>query len=77
MIDIGSCGCSRHATILDWSRANKLEFNAGKSEALFFGKTHGQQRPAFKLGVETIYCKENVKCLGVVIDEKLNFKAHV
>ncbi|GJQ80424.1 hypothetical protein Trydic_g15232, partial [Trypoxylus dichotomus] len=64
-------------TILDWSRANKLEFNAGKSEALFFGKTHGQQRPTFKLGAETIYCKENVKYLGVVIDEKLNFKAHV
>ncbi|GJQ67640.1 hypothetical protein Trydic_g8431 [Trypoxylus dichotomus] len=65
------------ATILDWSRANKLVFNAGKSEALFFGKTHGQQRPTFKLGAETIYCKENVKYLGVVIDEKLNFKAHV
>ncbi|GJQ67635.1 hypothetical protein Trydic_g8426 [Trypoxylus dichotomus] len=35
------------ATILDWSRANKLTFNAGKSEALFFGKTHGQRRPKF------------------------------
>ncbi|GJQ74934.1 hypothetical protein Trydic_g9562 [Trypoxylus dichotomus] len=65
------------ATILDWSRANKLTFNAGKSEALFFGKTHGQRRPKFQLGTETIHCKENVKYLGVVIDEKLNFKAHV
>ncbi|GJQ83685.1 hypothetical protein Trydic_g14392 [Trypoxylus dichotomus] len=65
------------ATILDWSRANKLTFNAGKSEALFFGKTHGQRRSKFQLGTETIHCKENVKYLGVVIDEKLNFKAHV
>ncbi|GJQ68329.1 hypothetical protein Trydic_g23102, partial [Trypoxylus dichotomus] len=65
------------ATILGWRRANKLLFNAGKSEALFFGKTQGQQLPTFKLGAETIYCKEDVKYLGVVIDEKLNFKAHV
>ncbi|GJQ66528.1 hypothetical protein Trydic_g4514 [Trypoxylus dichotomus] len=65
------------ATILDWSRANKLTFNAGKSEAPIFGKTHGQRRPTFQLETETIHCKENVKYLGVVIDEKLNVKAHV
>lgn len=64
-------------TLREWSLETKLEFNAEKTEAIFFGKTPRQQNPVFKLGAKSIYCSETIKYLGVVIDKSLKFKAHV
>ena len=67
--------------LVDWATRTKLEFNPAKSDALYVGIKYGQARPSFKLGNHHVRCREAcreaVKYLGVIIDERVNWKAHV
>ena len=64
-------------SINTWAHKAKLQFNTSKSEALFYGKTPDQQRPTFVLGTGRIYCKEHIKYLGVLIDDRLSWKPQI
>lgn len=61
----------------EWAAESRLSFNARKTEALFFGKRPGQERPSFVLNGERIRCKEAIRYLGVLIDDRLSWDQHV
>lgn len=70
-------GTEALASLLDWARDEKLEFNVAKTEALFFGKRPGQERPTFRMGEGRVYCKDQIKYLGVMIDDRLSWNQHI
>lgn len=66
-----------HERLLRWSKKIKLEFNPQKTQALFFGKKPGQQRPTYKMGEHTIRCSDELTYLGVVISANRKWDAHI
>ena len=57
-----------------WFDMNKLTLNVEKCESISFGRAQTVSEEAFG---EKISCKRSCKYLGVLIDDKLNFKDHV
>ena len=57
-----------------WFDMNKLIHIVEKCESINFGRAQPVSKEAFG---ETIPCKSSCKYLGVLIDNKLNFKDHV
>ncbi len=61
-----------------WGRSNDLNFNASKTEAVFF--TRRRKPPPYKplfVNGEAVKYSEVCKYLGVTIDSKLNWKTHI
>ena len=58
----------------NWFDVNKLTLNVEKCESISFGRAQPVSEEAFG---EKISCKSSCKYLGVLIDNKLNFKDHV
>ena len=66
-------------TIVKWLSANKLAFNAQKTEFMIFDSS--DELTNIQVNLDTISisideCKET-KYLGLMLDSKLNFKAHI
>ena len=66
--------------ISDWMFSNKLQLNKDKTEFLIIGlkKQLNKILPkALMLENDTIFCKPEVRNLGVLFDENLNMKSHI
>lgn len=61
--------------ILHWSFDNSLEINPTKSRALMFGNYDNVLD--ISVGHNSIEFVEHHKCLGIIIDRKLNFTQHI
>lgn len=60
-----------------WFDKNKLSLNLGKTKLMLFGNHKENKWIQLQIqGVNIEMVKEN-KFLGVIIDEKLNWKAHI
>lgn len=59
-----------------WMSNNSLSINPSKTKALFFSQ-HGENNLRLEYNGSIIEFVESIKCLGVVIDDKLNFNHHV
>lgn len=64
------------AIALEWGARNKLQFSAEKTEAIQFRGPH-VRRPLIKLNGARVKIVPQAKYLGVILDRKLNFAAHV
>ena len=64
----------------DWFRANKLSINAQKTHYLLFHTRFyelPESLPTIKLGGEIILRCDNVKFLGLLLDDKLEWGTHI
>ena len=62
----------------DWTIANKLTIHAGKTKFLMFtNRLATRQNLSIRILNSVIQPINNCKYLGVYLDEKLNFKAHI
>ena len=61
-----------------WFRANKLSLNAAKTNYMVFAPDHGAQH-SFHVHIDNVNIerKTNVKFLGLLIDDKLNWAEHI
>lgn len=60
-----------------WSHKVRLQFNASKTKALFFGIRPNQERPTFKMADETIRCGDESRYLGDIISANMKWTAHI
>ena len=64
-------------TMVDWFEFNGMQANPGKFQAIVFSSAPNPERPSFTIKGAHIECLDDVKLLGVTVDQKLNFDAHV
>ena len=64
--------------MIDWFRANLLTINLDKTECLLFNKNNCNSplNLELELGTHTIKCTDQVKFLGLWIDNKLQWTLH-
>ena len=60
-----------------WLRANKLFINYSKTKFLLFNKTSKNCTFSVKINGFLIEQSDSIKYLGVVLDDKLNWKKHL
>ena len=65
------------AQIAQWLKVNKLALNIDKTACMLFGNRQGYSKVKLHLQGKQIAQVSNIKFLGVILDEKLNWKAHV
>ena len=67
------------AFLYDWLCANRLSLNAGKTEFIVFRPSRKQLdlRITLKLHHTKLYESTKIKYLGLILDNKLNWKAHI
>ena len=58
-----------------WFRTNFLQINPAKTQAIAIGPSSYQYE--FDLNDSNVHTKDTLKILGVVLDSKLTFKAHI
>ena len=66
--------------VLRWANGNGLKLNTGKTKLLLLGRKRRQKelvQVKVEMGDEKIVRSKAVKCLGVVIDDELNWKEQV
>lgn len=63
--------------IYNWGNAKNIEFNAMKTEFMILKGKYSKSPPVLKLGKEKIKMVQEMKILGVIIDEKLSFIPHL
>ena len=64
--------------IYEWAERNKMVFNEGKFEQMSFGNTNNAPIIQYKTpSGEEIQSKENIKDLGVIVSNDLNFNEHI
>ena len=59
--------------VSDWLVSNELSLNIAKSNFLYFSHIKNEEPPPLKIQEIEIECKEVVKYLGILIDNKLNW----
>ncbi|MGI4816883.1 MAG: reverse transcriptase family protein [Janthinobacterium lividum] len=64
------------ATATEWGERNKLCFSAEKTEALLVRGPHARS-PLIRMNGQRVKFVPQAKYLGVILDRKLNFAAHV
>ncbi|KPJ02068.1 RNA-directed DNA polymerase from mobile element jockey, partial [Papilio xuthus] len=64
-------------TLGAWFRKWRIEINPTKSAAVYFSRLKVTRLPSVTLMDSPIPWEDNVKYLGVILDSKLNFSAHV
>ena len=64
--------------VMDWFRANSLTLNVQKTNLLLFLPKTGKQ-PKFEINIDQATVKpiRETKFLGVILDNELNWTAHV
>ena len=65
------------AKVLKWGADNHLEFNSKKTQAMFISKRTVSPEVELAVGQHIITTSNQLKYLGVILDEKLNFTAHI
>ena len=67
------------AYLHDWLCANRLSLNAGKSEFIVFRPAHHNthERLTLKLHQSKLFESQNIRYLGLILDNKLDWKAHI
>ena len=67
------------ALLYDWLCANRLSLNAGKTEFIVFRPPTRKkgERVTLKLYHTKLFESSKIKYLGIVLDNKLNWKAHI
>ena len=65
------------AQIAEWLKVNKLALDIDKASCMLFGNKKGYSKVKLCLQGKQITQVSTIKFLGVMIDEKLNWKAHV
>lgn len=65
------------AICAEWSRTAGLRFNPTKTELIRFTKERTPDQIEIQIGTETVQAKEAVRFLGVTLDRRLNWKAHI
>ena len=69
------------SSAVEWFNKNKLVVNAKKSNIIFLGSSHKLMNIAsdftIALGPNKIDRSTEIKLLGVIIDQNLNFSKHV
>ena len=67
------------AFLYDWLCANRLSLNAGKTEFIVFRPSRKQLdlRITLKLHHTKLYESTKIKYLGLILDNKLNWKARI
>ena len=62
-----------------WFQCNKLPFNVNKTKFILFGTKHVKNKQILVLCLNDIATEriECIKFLGVMIDERLNWKNHI
>ncbi|KFM74659.1 hypothetical protein X975_14281, partial [Stegodyphus mimosarum] len=61
----------------DWREKEGLKFNIQKANAVFFPRAGKQIRePRLKYKKQRIKFGKEIKCFGVIVDDKLNFISH-
>jgi len=65
--------------IEDWLCANRLSLNIAKTSCMFISdsRTALEQLPVVRIGNGIVKEVQNTKFLGVILDNKINFSAHV
>ena len=64
--------------ILDWMNTNKLTLNYTKTKSMLFSRKRGNQTTiSITINSNLIECVSTFKYLGVIIDQKLSWDAHV
>ena len=66
------------SVVIDWFRANSLTLNVQKTNLLLFSPKNGKQ-PKFEINIDYVIVKpvKETKFLGVILDNELNWAAHV
>ncbi|XP_037815951.1 uncharacterized protein LOC119612237 [Lucilia sericata] len=65
-------------SISSWMYTNSLEINPTKTKALSFNLTNRTfSFPRISINGQAILFVESLRCLGVIIDSKLNFNEHI
>ena len=62
---------------IKWLKNNDMIANPGRFQAIILGKSKKTTHTTFIINGKEIESKENVKLLGINIDNKLNFDDHV
>ncbi|KAK6810408.1 hypothetical protein RU639_013833, partial [Aspergillus parasiticus] len=63
---------------LDWERRSGATFEADKTAIIHFTpKAHKSEQEPFTIKGQTVEPKDHVKILGVVMDTRLKYKAHI
>lgn len=60
----------------EWLNVNNLKLNGDKTFFMLLGQRNVQDVPEIKIGKDTIQQIHEIKYLGVIIDEQLNFKSN-
>ena len=68
---------SELTNISDWLVSNELSLNVNKSNFLYFSPNKTEEPPSLKIQDTEIECKEVVKYLGILIDNKLNWSHQI
>lgn len=63
--------------VIVWFNANKLSLNVEKTFFLFFGNNNNEIYVQIHLSGISIKRVKEIKFLGVIIDEQVNWKSHV
>ena len=63
--------------VADWFSVNKLSLNYKKTELLVVSKRKQAQQINLHINGNLIQQKNQIKYLGVIIDNKLNWKPHI
>lgn len=64
-------------TVEQWMREAKLQLAHQKTELLMVSNCKKVQKATIRAGEQSISSKRDIKYLGVLIDDRLNFKSHV
>ena len=63
--------------VYDWGAENHLEFNAKKTQAMFVCRRTEIPTVKFEVNQQEIETSNQLRYLGVLLDSKLNFTAHI
>jgi len=65
------------ATIRDWCGSNGLSLNVDKTDLLWIDQSRKASHPEIHISGKPITVKKEVRYLGIIIDQRLNWNAHV
>ena len=61
----------------DWAKAHSLSFNTEKSKVMIFTRKNKYKKPKLYLSGRELEYVNEIKYLGVIIDQKLSWKQHI
>lgn len=61
----------------EWGSRNKLKFAAQKTHAMMITNKIKLETPLIRMGETIIQMRDEIKILGLILDQKLNFNKHV